>query len=127
VAAREVIQNGGSVSDLFSALDEVVTWWQGVEPTLPATEDRLFRFVIGMTLEGVEQKGGTLRQALTAVDGALAALAEMSGNSNTAGGSGTSAAAKPIALSPSAGAAQGPATSATKLASSSAAKRIAGM
>ena len=77
-AARDVIGAGGSLTDLFDALDQVVTWWQGVENDLPTNEDRLFRFVVGMTLESVEEDGGTLQDALTAVNGVLAAMAKMS-------------------------------------------------
>jgi hypothetical protein len=89
VAAHDVIKSGGSVSDLFNSLDQVVTWWKGVEGTLPTSEDRIFRFVVGMTLEAVEQKGGTVQDAITAVNDVLAALNEMSGTTGSTGTSGS--------------------------------------
>jgi hypothetical protein len=63
-----------------------VTWWKGVEGTLPTNEDRILRFVVGLTLEGVEEKGGTLQDAITAVNKVLAALDEMSGTTGTTSG-----------------------------------------
>jgi hypothetical protein len=89
VAAHNVIKANGSESDLFNALDQVVTWWKGIEGSLPTTEDRLFRFVVGLTLEGVAEKGGTLQDAITAVNQVIAALDEMSGTSGTTGTNGS--------------------------------------
>ncbi|HEX4591516.1 MAG TPA: hypothetical protein VH120_16385 [Gemmataceae bacterium] len=114
IAAREVIRSGGSTSDLFTALDQVLTWWQGVEPTLPANEDRLFRFVVGLTLEAVEQKGGTLQDALTAVNGVLSALDETTGTSGSGGTGSTGTGSQSATSGPTtSGSAHGPTTGTT--------------